>query len=36
MLAGILSRVTAFRGSTPPKDDLTALAVEFTSTATKT
>jgi sigma-B regulation protein RsbU (phosphoserine phosphatase) len=36
MLAGILSRVTAFRGSTPQKDDLTALAVEFTPPMDKT
>ena len=31
MLAGILSRVTAYRGSMPQTDDLTALAVEFTA-----
>jgi sigma-B regulation protein RsbU (phosphoserine phosphatase) len=36
MLAGILSRVTAYRGNTPQKDDLTGLAVEFTSAANKT
>ena len=36
MLAGILSRVTAYRGNTPQKDDLTGLAVEFTSVTTKT
>ena len=35
MLAGILSRVTAYRASTPQKDDLTGLAVEFTSPASK-
>ena len=33
MLAGILSRVTAYRDNTPQKDDLTGLAVEFTSVA---
>jgi serine phosphatase RsbU (regulator of sigma subunit) len=36
MLAGILSRVTAYRGSAPQGDDLTGLAVEFTSLANKT
>jgi serine phosphatase RsbU (regulator of sigma subunit) len=36
MLAGILSRVTAYRGGMPQTDDLTALAVEFTAPANKT
>jgi sigma-B regulation protein RsbU (phosphoserine phosphatase) len=36
MLAEILERVTTFRGGTPQQDDLTALAVEFTSPANKT
>jgi len=31
MVAGISSRVIAFRGSMPQQDDLTALAVEFAS-----
>jgi sigma-B regulation protein RsbU (phosphoserine phosphatase) len=35
MLAGILSRVTAYRGSMPQTDDLTALAVEFTAPTNK-
>jgi serine phosphatase RsbU (regulator of sigma subunit) len=36
MLAGILSRVTAYRGCTPQRDDLTGLAVEFTPLPNKT
>jgi phosphoserine phosphatase RsbU/P len=35
MLSDILERVTTFRGNTPQQDDLTALAVEFTSPAVK-
>jgi sigma-B regulation protein RsbU (phosphoserine phosphatase) len=35
MLAGILSRVIAYRGAAPQQDDLTALAVEFTAAGNK-